>query len=337
MAIAPNIWNLVVTVEADGKPATEYNPCDDGDVAPPDGLDFHIPDGPLAAGVKPYVVKYIEAMPGAPFRFRIVRLPQFLHHGHHVAFRYQVDNLTTGLVHDNTVTSRWKSTTWNMATSGVSLFDKKTKGEKVCGFRFQKLDIDADSTASPSEVKEQLRRSKKVGILRVYLYHVQHGNFVDYQPASGGHHLISKAAAFSEKALKGRTLDTQVSWAPMSMAVDPHRKVNEDIYRDPLKRPFAVFEFRYRTMDGLIQEGIVPRPPAKDLAPKMCEAEARHLAQEYLDLKKLSIPHEPTKFQFLSLSNTWGNHTPMDDDAFIRRYKARRLESGRIEVDFTDD
>jgi len=27
----------------------------------------------------------------------------------------------------------------------------------------------------------------------------------------------------------------------------------------------------------------------------------------------------------------------MDDDEFMARYKARRLENGRVEVDFTDD
>ncbi|KAK0657847.1 hypothetical protein B0T16DRAFT_453273 [Cercophora newfieldiana] len=68
-----------------------------------------------------------------------------------------------------------------------------------------------------------------------------------------------------------------------------------DWHKDFKHRPFAVFEFRYRSMEGLINEGIITRPivgqppgpslneiEAKRLAESMDLEEARRLARAYL-------------------------------------------------------
>ncbi|RYP08726.1 hypothetical protein DL764_001746 [Monosporascus ibericus] len=62
-----------------------------------------------------------------------------------------------------------------------------------------------------------------------------------------------------EKALKGRAVTHKIDCAPGKPGI-PSRPRQVDAYQDPLKRPFAVFEFRYRSREGLIAESVIPRP-----------------------------------------------------------------------------
>jgi hypothetical protein len=141
MAVLPDIEGLEVTIEVDGETAKEYDPCDDGDGDPPADLKFHIPDGQREADGKPYLVKYIEAKPGAPFHFHIKRLPNFHHHSHHIAFCCRVDSLVTQWKHDNTVTARDKKTTWRKEIKGWDRYYEEDKTFRTCYFRFEKLHI----------------------------------------------------------------------------------------------------------------------------------------------------------------------------------------------------
>ncbi|KAL8299224.1 hypothetical protein RB594_003667 [Gaeumannomyces avenae] len=67
----------------------------------------------------------------------------------------------------------------------------------------------------------------------------------------------------NEKALKGRALSLRTT-ANAEPGAMPNSRRHSYNYRlvDPKQRPFAVFEFRYRTKDDLIKEAILRAPPS---------------------------------------------------------------------------
>lgn len=74
MAIISHLPGLKVTIEVNGKTAKEYDAPEDAAAAPED-MSFHVPEPTEDAD--PYVVKYIESVPGARFRVRVVRTTEF--------------------------------------------------------------------------------------------------------------------------------------------------------------------------------------------------------------------------------------------------------------------
>ncbi|KAK0657845.1 hypothetical protein B0T16DRAFT_386311 [Cercophora newfieldiana] len=317
-----HIGGLEVTIEVDGRTAKEYDPCDDSDNGPPEGCNFHIPETQLESNEKPYVIKYIEAKAGASFQFRVKRLPTFEHHSHHIAFGYRVDHVQIELQHDHTVTAGNKNTTWDAVKGHVMLYDKEEDSHKQCSFRFAALDIDAENTTSPDEMKKQLERSKQVGLLRVTMFHMGHGDFVEYTGSKTDAFTVAPPEnQLSEKALKGKTLDTQVTWGDATKVSTVARRVKA-VYHDPMSRPFAVFDFRYRSM--------------AEVAQSMNEADARRLLQELLEQRGNQTVGAPDNKDEKPKIKRERDGAPMSDTAFNQRYKARRLESGRFEVDLTD-
>jgi hypothetical protein len=141
MAVLPGIEGLEVTIEVDGQTAKEYDPCDDGDGDPPENLEFHIPDGQPQTDAKPYIVKYIEAKPGVSFQCHVKRLPNFQHRSHHIACEYHIDDFETILSHDETVSSRFKASTWESILDHVEVYSEKQNNFKCCKLRFEKLAI----------------------------------------------------------------------------------------------------------------------------------------------------------------------------------------------------
>ncbi|RYP53125.1 hypothetical protein DL769_010561 [Monosporascus sp. CRB-8-3] len=94
-----------------------------------------------------------------------------------------------------------------------------------------------------------------------------------------------------EKALKGQCVTNRVDYVPGKPGIPtPQRQV--DVYQDLLKRPFAVFEFRYRSREGLIAEGIIPRPtPMDDMDEQQLRQFALKLYREKED-RDMSVKSE---------------------------------------------
>ncbi|KAK0631405.1 hypothetical protein B0T14DRAFT_559205 [Immersiella caudata] len=92
-----------------------------------------------------------------------------------------------------------------------------------------------------------------------------------------------------------------------------------------------VKEYEHTSNDeGLYQEGIIPRPsPAEELVQSMTDAEARILAQAYIESQE--IPNIGIKRERKP------DGIPLSDESFQARYKTRRLESGQFEVNLTDE
>ncbi|KAG7293631.1 hypothetical protein NEMBOFW57_003685 [Staphylotrichum longicolle] len=87
------------------------------------------------------------------------------------------------------------------------------------------------------------------------------------------------------------------------------------------------FSFAPLEIDGLIKEGIIPRPDAGKEVDNMTEAEVRQRLVELME-QQSQTPNNPRIKREAS---------PMADDEFMARYKTRRLDNGKVEVDLTDD
>jgi len=142
MAIANDIPGLEVTIEIDGETAKEYDDPHDAGKEPPklDVRDLAAGQAQDAQAVleaqnQRYVVKYIEAKPGAFFQFRIKRAVNFKHRGHHIAYSVMGDNFKVSLRHDTTPNSAWNTVTkGHLAGNPAEGFQTKT-------FKFAELKI----------------------------------------------------------------------------------------------------------------------------------------------------------------------------------------------------
>ncbi|EFQ92434.1 hypothetical protein PTT_10464 [Pyrenophora teres f. teres 0-1] len=122
-------------------------------------------------------------------------------------------------------------------------------------FCFSELAID-DSTASP--ITDKLMEDLKgMGTITIKVFRVKHirGSNNGSLPMS-----TTTQENVPEKALKGRTLSHQSSLRPA--VICPPTTTAEFTYVDPLKKPFAVFNFKYRSRAALKSLLIIPRSPS---------------------------------------------------------------------------
>ncbi|KAK3683952.1 hypothetical protein B0T22DRAFT_266766 [Podospora appendiculata] len=300
----------------------------------------------------PTVVQYIESVPGASFAFRFVKDKNFRHSSHHIAIKFSVDGMQSGLKHVDYTSHNKK---WE-TTKGYLTLGNPKDGYQRGRFQFAKLDVVNDDDLSDEEKKKSLsERAKNLGTLKVLIYHMKPSVELRGPPKTFDRGLVVMKVA--EKALKGRAIDCRTNFdcVPRSS-----RRPSETrpAFEDPERRPFAIFEFRYRSKEGLMQEGIIPRPRPADEVDDMSEAEARRLAREFLELRRVSpldlarpsLPrtrlahrikakseNEDVKVKTETKRGIKRESSEMGDTTFMSRYKARRLDGGSLEVDLTDD
>ncbi|KAL8294746.1 hypothetical protein RB597_008511 [Gaeumannomyces tritici] len=221
------------------------------------------------------VVKYIEATSGAPFSVHIKRTSGFNFRGNHIG--------------------------WSVAVDGGQLCKKQEFGD---------LDIvSADTHITAEMMAKQMLLAKSLGVITVGVYHLLRPNRV--KPWRAKPHDDINTGPINEKALKGRALSLKTT-ADAEPGVRPARR---DIYNyrfmDPEQRPFAVFEFRYRTKGDLIKEAILRAPPSP--AENDNQKEKKHAA---------GIKREAGE----------ASQAPPS-----RRIKQSRRPDGKFLVDLTDD
>lgn len=149
MAIITSFPGLSVTVEVEGKAASEFHhpirEC--GASTKLEREDFDLP--PDHKGRLPHVVRYIEGTPGEKFEVVIVKEPNFPERGHHLGYKLYIDGKEAGKDqhHPGYPASQW--------TSRVSGFisGNPTNGYREHSFRFKNL-----------QLSKSFRRSKPIRI-----------------------------------------------------------------------------------------------------------------------------------------------------------------------------
>ena len=137
MVVLPSLPAIEVTIKVNGATAREYEPPQDETYAMRFGdFDFSVPD--LGQDV-PYVVKYIEAIPGAQYSFRIVKEQRFRSRSHHIAAQAFYDGQKLGLSHDDKGTKK-QSQRWDQEIS-ASWTGTSEGGYYTHTFKFAAIDI----------------------------------------------------------------------------------------------------------------------------------------------------------------------------------------------------
>ncbi|KAJ4414645.1 hypothetical protein N0V85_003057 [Neurospora sp. IMI 360204] len=280
MAILTCLPGLEVAVEVDGQRAHEYDADPEEVESRADEIDFHR-----------IQQTHRRRRHGNPYVLKYIEAKP----GKPFAFIFDMTNchvFNTGPnIHYKCVMDGF-STRMKLVSSGT--LDRRSccqTGNKVTGwklhhFRFGSLDVLEGGDGTQAE------KAKQYGTLLVKLFLAVERGRLEAPSDRDGPSLIHSV---HEKDLKGKAVDSKV-------------------------RPIAVFEFRYRTMEGLIQEAIVFRPtPVPD---EVIDAE------EYKRIK-----HEPENDAPRGVKR----EAPMDDALFAARYKQRRLPNGKVEIDLTDD
>ncbi|KAK3356269.1 hypothetical protein B0H65DRAFT_439406 [Neurospora tetraspora] len=306
MAILTCLPGLEVAVEADGQRAHEYDADPEEVESRAEEISFHRIQQThrRRRHGNPYVLKYIEAKPGKPFAFifDMMNCHDFST-GPNIHYTCVMDGFCTGTkrVSSGTRDKRYYCQTGSQAA-----------GWKKHEFRFGSLNVLEGGDGTQAE------KAKQYGTLLVKLFLAVETGRLEAPSDRDGPTLIHSV---HEKDLKGKAVDSKVSFDSEPIANPPPFRMRDFV--DPYYRPIAVFEFRYRTMcksqlhQGLIQEAIVSRPtPVPD---EVIDAE-----EEY---------KEPEN----DASRGIKREAPMDDALFAARYKQRRLENGKIEIDLTDD
>ncbi|KAK4173304.1 hypothetical protein QBC36DRAFT_303764 [Triangularia setosa] len=334
MAILPSIPGLTVTVEVDEKPTKEYDDPEANSMqAEMQPEDFDLPPNHPPNDI-PYVVKYIEAKPGAFYRYKVTLLPRFSKKAHHLAFSVINDGWRVSPTH---ITSKNRVERHGLAVleRTVNCTIRKTRGGNFINryFCFAALNVVESDNFTTEEVKEQMSKAKNCGVLKVELYNMEQFELESWK--WGCHDDSEAEMTMAEKALKGKAIDCIAN--TVSRPSEDPGMYHVDKYHDPKKRPFAIFEFRYRSKEGLIKEGIIARPTVSDEVEEMSETEVRRKLSELLKNQK-SGQGRDTKPARLKRE---ADRMEVDDwapgPAFETRYKTRRLSHGQMEIDLTDD
>ncbi|RYP67738.1 hypothetical protein DL771_007071 [Monosporascus sp. 5C6A] len=154
--------------------------------------------------------------------------------------------------------------------------------------RSHHLAFELDTTDEESSIgNADMYKAQRLGTLQILVYNMMFSNKT-HTPAAFP---PPNTGPVHDKALKGRTVTHKVDYAPGVPAIPtPQRQIA--VYQDPLKRPFAVFEFRYRSRESLIAEGIVPRPtPMDDMDEQQLRQFALKLYREKED-RDMSVKSE---------------------------------------------
>ncbi|KAL8419181.1 hypothetical protein RB594_002402 [Gaeumannomyces avenae] len=251
MAISNLIPGLEVTVKVDGEAAIEHD--DAAAYDEPCAVEYDSP-----AGVR--VVKYIEAKSGAPFCLTIKRASNFNFRGDQIGWSVAVDGGRGRRQQEISLQTPRRGAEWVSQVTGYS------EGDPVSGFikkfwRFGDLDIESADTRSTAEaMAKQTLLAKSLGVITVTVHHLLRPDQVTTPRAFRDE---TNTGPVNEKALKGKALSLRAAANPKPGArPKPRSRRYQFKYLDPKRRPFAVFEFRYRTREDLIKEAILRAPPS---------------------------------------------------------------------------
>ncbi|KAK4182857.1 hypothetical protein QBC35DRAFT_456863 [Podospora australis] len=333
MAIIPSMFGLGAWVVVNGSPAKEYeDPNEAEDLQNLDRQHYDLPPTFFPATFPiPHVIKYIEAIPGAEFALRLHVAPHYQPRAHHLGVSSEIhgtgDYIRTQIKH--------MFPGEHVYLSADIVTGNPQTGFKKNLFMFTALDIVDNDTAS---LHQEFPSSGQYGVLRVLVFNM---NISQAYVLTGVPNNLPEPkfkTALSETALKGMTIDTAPAFKSQSMiSFEPTLQYLND-FQDPLRRPIAIFEFRYRTKEGLYKEGVSPRPATIEAeVAQMTNREVRQKLAEYMAKERANVilvePAAVKKEDSSGLAGVKREGSP----AVLGKHKARRLQDGRVQVDLTED
>ncbi|KAB5585800.1 hypothetical protein GE09DRAFT_38713 [Coniochaeta sp. 2T2.1] len=193
--------------------------------------------------------------------------PQWLptHCDNVLGFEVEIDGKTQHIA--ALTAARWH----RGAAQVVEGVTKQISGSQGTFSRFKFSAVNALDDANAQKVKDDLKRAKHIGLIRVRVFR-----------AISLHRTTDKGAiialgekrdlSIAEKAMKGRAVSHGTTLSAATKA-----NVGEvlDVYWiDPISTPFAIFDFHYRSKDALRSEMIIPRTASPSVPPSLDGVEA---------------------------------------------------------------
>ncbi|KAK8113512.1 hypothetical protein PG984_014038 [Apiospora sp. TS-2023a] len=171
--------------------------------------------------------------------------------------------------------------------------------------------------------------AKHYGLIAVMVYRMSSSDKIHHR-YDGNKPIVGLAQEVPEKAFKGATVTSCTTF--QQQPTDRPEWADgrpESVFQDPLKRPCAIFEFRYRSKDGVLQ-----RPNPVD---NMSIEELRRLAfigynHENNDMVKQDPDHKVKHEDGEDVANRKRSASGTEETP-RKRYKETVRDDGKVEVD----
>ncbi|KAK8034029.1 hypothetical protein PG993_009024 [Apiospora rasikravindrae] len=337
MAVIDELEGLEAWVEINGERAQEY--------AKPDGSQD-------ARDLKntPHTIKYIEAVPNEKFSVVFKKARGFTRNCNHLGVRYAIDQNETIVYHESFQDKKDRRKEWVRRIESF-MSGSQEKGWVEHYFKFSDVKYAEESASSNELLQEAERNMKLYGRIRVKCYRMAASELVEQElkPIEAPECLAEEVP---KEVWKGNVVTSRSNFSTSPLGYQPRSFLEqEEIFIDPLKRPFAVFEFRYRSRgvynmidrlsswltngsEGLYQEGILKRPHAVD---NMSQDELRRLARLYMDQENDA---QPKREADQAIKNEDDGAAPnlkrsalSATEAPRKRYKETVRGDGKVEID----
>ncbi|KAI0004694.1 hypothetical protein F4779DRAFT_633916 [Xylariaceae sp. FL0662B] len=337
MAIIDEIPGIEATIQVGGQDLTEYDE--------PNAEETEQEVKHLATATKnsdsvtldlkdiPRVRKYIEVTSGMTFRFKFVKHHNFKHQSHHLAVVFKMNGLDTQFLHEPLQDPRKE---WIYLLSRIGI------GNNIDGYQAQDLmfcEVTTDETAprNVQELQDEAMKAKKYGVLQILVYQMRLTTKTHRRTDFGGPRASETSTQVPEKALKGRIVTHNVQRGRPRPSLPP-KEQPENVFEDPFKRPFAVFEFLYLSKEGLIRESILPGPTPLDnlnYDELMRYARGQYLKEQKRTLEENYSARIKKENDDHPEGNRKRSHGSMEGN-IAKRHKESHREDGKVEVDLTD-
>ncbi|KAH8159854.1 hypothetical protein CIB48_g8389 [Xylaria polymorpha] len=308
MAIIQGIPGLEVYIEVAGKRLKEYDvPQGAKDVLPPPeikqkvlGLNIDRRQRQINHG---YVAKYIEVESGTYPCVQFTKTADFRKEGHHIAYNVKFDDNELELRHQppGPLYEDWEDSIDSVVV-GTSQEQRSQR------FRFENL------TRSI-----RYARTSNVGTIRVGVYHMKKHRL----QIRGDYHYegVEYKKTRSEVSTKRRKLSHCIGIENGARIENPEMEYEDD-FLDGDRKPFAVFDFHYRSQECLNSMGISTRKETK--------AEAATTSKKDLEAKHQKL--ESVRQQ-LELDGQRLEEKCQKNERRLRRVNKRRKKIERKEQD----
>ncbi|KAI1503016.1 hypothetical protein F5X99DRAFT_426600 [Biscogniauxia marginata] len=338
MAVIDGLPGLQATIEVDGQDLQEYDAPhlekDDNQVQS-NAATSNGNDSVSTSTKHTHIVKkYIEAIPGTNFQVNFVKYPLFKPNCHHIAVQFEADNFLGWINHEPHSILNLQ---WELSFAAICTQDPRTGRNLQQKLAFGGINIDSTGGYTAESIKQNMTSAKGLGTLRVYVYEMQFTQKIRQDNISTSI-FATEEPTIPEQAIKGRNMTHVVQFGKPeeygSLTKNP-----EDVFLDPEKRPFAIFEFIYLSKEGLIKEGVLPEPlPIDNMDPDELRRWAR---EQFLKDRDRSVKEEINSRAIKKEEDQEpsGNRKrgPASAEApAAKRYKENQREDGRVEIDLVD-
>ncbi|KAI0144585.1 hypothetical protein GGR57DRAFT_327041 [Xylariaceae sp. FL1272] len=260
MAIIDSVPGVEVLVKINGKAVNEYDVPDydrtlDSEEIP--RLHQRVPrPGRLKGYVKVnhgHVAKYIAVESGAEPQVVVTKAPHFKHHGHHIAAAVHFDQEQLCPQHElaTDVDVEWTSVTDSVLIRGPYGRLQQRR------FQFGDLSKVAAQTRTALEFEDDEARAADLGRIRVLVYHMRESEPRDnswYQ-----YDVKEAANTIAEEAVKAKSTSHYITATPSHDVSSELEPDFEDHFLHTQGRPFAVFDFYYRSEETLVKLWVVSK------------------------------------------------------------------------------